>query len=83
MKLTFIHQFYLFISKEPYPINLKLEPITKLKIGELVTPRVIDNLNMALEEYCSKLTDEGKLNSCSPPCNKLKKEETFQSINYH
>ena len=61
-------------------MNLRLEPITKLKIGELVTPRVIENLNIALEEYCSKLTGEGKLKSCSPPCNVFKVNAVIKKV---
>jgi len=64
-----VSQWQGLVVEEPYPLNLELEKITMLPISDLVSPRVMDNLETALSGYCDKLLEQGVLTSCDPPGN--------------
>ena len=54
--------------EEPMVLDMNIEPIYELPIQELVSsPSVLSNLRQAVEEYCPKLLEEGKIASCELP----------------
>jgi len=53
--------------EEPNVLAITLEPLDTLPIEEFVTPVVLKNLRLALDEYCPQLLEEGELSSCDIP----------------
>jgi len=53
--------------EEPNVLSITLEPIDTLPIEDYVSPVVISNLRLALDEYCPSLLEEGALSSCDAP----------------
>ena len=53
--------------EEPNVLAITLEPLDTLPIEEFVTPVVLTNLRLALDEYCPQLLEEGELSSCDIP----------------
>ena len=53
--------------EEPYPYSLTIKPIDSLPIEEYVSTAVLNNLRIALAEYCPYLKEQGKLFSCDIP----------------
>ena len=65
--------------EEPYPYAISVKPINFLPIEEYISPAVLNNLGVALEEYCPLLIEEGELSSCDvpPPDPPLPKPRTW------